>query len=315
MANWSLLGFGVIAGAALIYSDYAQQSRDADLAFGELGISSYTDTFRTRYDDFLAGKEEKAALAGLADRRALGTKTYLPEAPQGWTRRLWSEGDNATLAAEARVLSDIEKQFRSTVKSAGLEGQIGALGVGDDAERKDANGFVYELDGQMVFVEAELIHSRPKDNLTNMAITMIEGQLSGMNGADRGYAVIQGVSFTEALNVLGNSNRKYRTFNGYIGFGQEVRIRVRASKGLPDSALRALLGRIDYDGMNGLLADPLPNIGRNAIEVPAAQQVLVASMSHDLRQFAIRERTERTKDAITEMSPGDIALRQLLSDR
>ena len=315
MANWSLLGFGVIAGAALIYSDYAQQSRDADLAFGELGISSYTDTFRTRYDDFLAGQETKAASAKLAERRALGANAYLPEAPEGWTRRRWSEGDNAMISDPKGPPSDIEKEVRSAIQNAGLENVLGPLSTGGDDAKSDANGFVYERDGHMAFVEAELVHPGPQDSMTGMAIVMLEGALSQMEAIEQGYAVVQGVSFTGSLPAFGKKSRKYRMFNGYIGFGEEVRIKIRASKGLPDSALRDLLGRIDYDGMNALLADPLPTIGRDATEVPMEQQVLVASMSHDLRQIAIRERAERTRDAISEMSPGDIALRQLLSDR
>ena len=259
MINRYSVGFVLVAGVMVAGVDYYDQSMKADLALGQMALADYVQTVPRRIDG--ARAEAEAALAeeerAAAWRR--GGVAYLPEAPEGWTRRVLLEGDDSA------IMPHDDSQAGGGAGGSLLE-QMDARKKAKKAKERATRSFVYERGTETVFVEVELQEKPNGNSLIGLVGTMLGNEDFGHTRDTLGYTTIGGVGFTEEL-FMGERAHHYRVLEGRIGFGDEVHIRVHANAG--SAATNEILGAIDYDGLNALLPDPMAGVG-NGAEIPDA---------------------------------------------
>ena len=212
-----------------------------------------------------------ARISGRVDRtRALSLNSFLPGAPEGWTRRKLSGDDNDAL----RLL-----RGDGSRDEARLDGAVSTT-----LDLRDAYGWVYERGTRAILIEARVVFPEREALLATRGYT--EGGRSrdlnsGITREDRGWAVLQGVAFSKR-EFSNGAGRKVRGFTGRIGDRQGVRIDVRATAS--DADVRMLLDQIDFDGINANLLDhPRGDVGRTAGEVPLEEQAAKATEELRLR--------------------------------
>src|SRR6056297_3560918 len=136
MINPYAIGFVCVAALAAAGVDYFDQSRKAGMAVGQMGLMSYVDTIPQR---FSAAKQEKRQAEAERERKAawaLGGVQFLPEAPEGWSRRALLEGDDSAIMPPERgsetVFVEVETRARPDSDSNSLVGLVGATLDGQD---------------------------------------------------------------------------------------------------------------------------------------------------------------------------------------
>ncbi|WP_306113206.1 MULTISPECIES: hypothetical protein [unclassified Roseovarius] len=286
MFNFQAVGFVVILGIVGIGLDYYQQTLKADLELGELSAGAYVETVTGRFGDV---QEAKAAKTAERERKARvrgGARPYLPEAPEGWTRREWIAGDNSAITTPAREMSDVEKE---ALESSTLLKNMAAASAKRAEEDRNNQTWVYERGDEAISVRVRYSELPKGNTITANAMTMVVGNLSAM-AIPEGWGVIEGVAYGTYNSFLSEDPKPYRSLNAVIGFGSEVKLEVRTNT--TDEATREILTRIDYDGLNALLPNPLAHVGSGAREVPPAMQAEMATKMLEIRDDLIQQRTE-----------------------
>ena len=314
MFNWSFVGFATVAAVSLVTMDYYVKSAKAGVGFGELGVTAYVGSFADQYADFKASKEREKELDALAQRQRLGARPYLPDAPDGWQRRAYLAGDNSAIEPQAREISDEEKELIADIQASPTSKLLG-LQVATSANRfdyRDQQGWVYERDGATVYIGAVLKQPASKKGITGRAMAVAFNNMNGMASYD-GFAIVQGVPFTRVSKFIqdADSATSYETFKGFIGLGQEVQITIVANAPLED--VRALMEHIDFAGLNGLLAKPWPDIGPDAPEYPALQQIILSEQAMKKRREILNRQSDDMMSDLASSSPLKLALGQVFS--
>src|SRR6056297_2407772 len=250
MINPYAIGFVCVAALAAAGVDYFDQSRKAGMAVGQMGLMSYVDTIPQR---FSAAKQEKRQAEAERERKAawaLGGVQFLPEAPEGWSRRALLEGDDSAImppesgsGAEDGVGQSLLEQMEAREKV-------------KKTKKRAERSFVYERGTETVFVEVET-RARPDSNsLVGLVGATLDGQDFGAFEDILGYDTIGGVAYTETLGDDGAREYHYRVIEGTIGFGHELGLTVHANASR--ASTNEILAAIDYDGLNRLLPVPMP---------------------------------------------------------
>lgn len=297
--NFYAVGFVAVLGVAGIGVDYHQQSVKAGVGLGQLGPKDYVDTITARID---GAKAEKLAEAAESDRKAAwkeGGKPFLPEAPAGWVRRGFDEGDNtAIIPAQRRKLSAGEhaqvnylaaaklapgESVSNSEAGSGIANLMGQRSAADIVRDVATRSWVYERGEETVFIEIKTRKAPSLKSLVGNVSASIKASAAGMGGRDAGYAVIGGVGFTEALDINGKRANHYRILSGKIGFGQEIHIRVHANAS--SAATREILAAIDYDGLNALLKNPMVSVGNGMTPPDVPEEKLAVAMLDLRREF------------------------------
>ena len=276
MINVYSIGFVCVAATALVGVDYVRQSKSASVELGAYPISQYIGSFKTRFADAKAGKRLATQQDERKARWRAGAQPYLPQAPQGWVRRSFDEGDNSAITA----ISNNKKKKKGSEAGLGLVVQMKAREAADEAKEIATRSWVYERDNEVVFVEIRTRQVASKNSL----VGLVSDTLSGFSGAGslEGYAVIGGVGFTESLAFDGSRKNHFRVLTGTIGFGEEIHLRVHANAS--KASTREILEAIDYDGLNSLLRNPMSTVGNDVVlPVGIAQDTLAEQMA-DLRE-------------------------------
>ena len=237
-----LAGFAVVCGLVVAGLDYYQQAEASEEG---LSVQAYVTSVKSRIGVF----DESAA----AD-----AKSFLPAAPEGWSRRAPSKGDGDHF--------------------------WGSLG-----EQNDKAGWVYTNGTDVVWLEAFRNELKTSKGVLGGTAEISAGKIATQPDY-LGYAVIGGVGFGET-----QASAAFRTFDGWVGFGDEIQIRIRAAAS--DDAVRSILGGIDYDGLNGLLKTPVPTIGAE-MRVPSEQEARIAAKIMDLRRAMIGFRADAAIERI-----------------
>lgn len=284
MSKLFLGAFVVIAGVAVAGVDYVNQARLSGKGPGNLSFSAYTKTISNR---FISQKTEMEEAAERREMLAGAIRRHLPEAPEGWTRRDWTDSDRILLSKQAKSATD------NLPEGIADDPVLKALGKADDvvrASRQKAEIYVYEDEDNLISLQ--LTHVTPKEagGLAGMAMKMAANNIEAMNGKE-GFAIVQGVTFREELGMfgMGKEDRSYRSFTGRIG--EEIRISVRALG--EEKAIFDLLNRIDYDQLNKMLEVPVAGIGSDAPEITPENQKAeadrrVRQAAHDQRIAAMQ---------------------------
>ncbi|NVO54297.1 hypothetical protein HW561_00650 [Rhodobacteraceae bacterium B1Z28] len=240
-----IAGFAAICGLVVAGLDYAQQSKAVE---GGLSPQAYLVSVSSRI-----GVVDEAVFAS--------PRSYLPVAPEGWSRRALSEGNRAPVWPETG---------------------------NQDAKKAAANGWQYVNGDETIWVEAfrnEL--SKSKGVMSGMA--EISASKIAYQPDYQGFAVLGGVGFAEMNVPSGQDRLAHRVFDGWVGFDDEIQIRVRADAS--DDSVRTLLGAIDYDGLNGLLKDPISTIGKG-VQVQPELEAEIATEMLELRRVMVKLRAD-----------------------
>lgn len=296
MANWAAIALVGTAISAVGLADYTDQSRMAGVGLGEIGLLDYAGQF---------GLPNAAHRAELEPPSAVDThapRAFLPDAPEGWVRRHWSEGDNSWLHKD-RMLNAEDSPEDGTM----LDSAIAVFMDHRDiyAQRRAfSSGWIYERGEDIIFIGAEKLDKGSSNSLVGRGVSKVNALLNRMNFRE-GYTVVHGVPYAESMHIS-EHQRLFRSFQGRIGYGQEMRIRVRAHAN--NDAVEALLGEIDHAGLNKLLDIPVAGVGPQAPRVPAPDAKLLAGYTFEVRD-ALRDLSNRAvKDVLGQARPIDLAL-------
>ncbi len=302
MRNFQAVGFVFTLAIVGLGLDYHQQTLKSELKLGELSASAYIDTITGRFGDVQEAKAAKVAERERKSRLRDGARPYLPEAPEGWTRREWAAGDNSAITTPKREMEDFEKE---AFESSTVLKNMAAASEKRAEEAKNAQTWVYERGDETVSVQVRYAELPKGNTISANAMTMIAGNMSALSLTE-GWGVIQGVAYGANSSMLADEPKKYRTLNAVIGFGSEVRLNVRTNTS--DAATREILAQIDYDGLNALLPRPLAHVGSGAREIPLALQAQMASKMLDLRDDLIQQRTEAATNWLQSASSHEDAM-------
>lgn len=292
--NYFAIGFVAVVGVVGLGVDYQQQSVKAGLPLGQLSFDQYVDTYEAR---FLGAKAEKLAAERKRqqelDWKSGGLK-FLPEAPEGWTRRTYSS------AANTAIMPDGVTYYEEMAKS-GTAGSMAenlkAQNAKKSASKLDRMSWVYERGDEAIFISL-----RTKNKVNENSIGgMISLAMGGFNGVShqsvRGYDVIGGVGFielpqktgmaamvaeqTEGKRKRGFDRAHFRRLVGVIGFGQEVELTVHVNA-KKESAFE-VLNAIDWDGLNNMLETPMATVGNDVVLPDELDPQVVGVEMHRLR--------------------------------
>ena len=262
MLKFQVIGFALILGIVVAVVDYSMQAKKAGLTVAELGVSGYIETLKGRSDEVQEAKK-------LVVRQKELAKTHLPEAPDGWTRREWAQGDNSRILPVPDDMSAEEIELRKNPQLQALLQSDSAVG----AQRKLKEIYVYERGDEIISIQVAFKKRKTRaSGIQGMAMTMIKGNMQGMFET-LGYAVVQGVAYGESAGMFGAENKQpYRVFSANMGGRIKFVVRANAS----DVAIRSMLDKINYDGLNAMLDEPLQYVGSSAPELDISQQAELA---------------------------------------
>ncbi|MFD0858236.1 hypothetical protein [Roseovarius aquimarinus] len=273
--NYFAVGFGAVALTAVGAVDYLNQASAAGRAPGSFSVAQYIASYGARADAMREARADAAADAERDERRTRGARTYLPDAPEGWTRRAWLDGDNSPLVAPS--------DDGLTENAPDLLRNLSARSAKASEERRAAQTWVYERDGQMIAIRAEYMPRDDARTLTSAATDTLAAL--PLTARPEGWDVIGGVAYgrlSEGMGATDFTSVNGTPFSAYeapMGLHDAVRLHVLSTA--PEADLRRILARVDYDGLNSLLSHPLAHVGRNAPAIPpevapAAADVLLA---------------------------------------
>ena len=283
--NKMAIGFVGVLAVVGLGVDYQQQSLRAGVPMGQFGLAAYTDSITTRFHGM---KDEKARAAAEALRISnwnAGGKAYLPEAPEGWARQGFDEGE-ITAIVPAHVSKHGAKEHQGANLLANArdlpQGKVLAFGVARPEEVRESvagRSWIYRRGDETVYVE--IVLAKPQ-SLRKMAQAS-NASLAGLpGGREDGFAVIAGVPFVEARNADGALANHYRILTATLGMDDRILIRVHANAS--KESTREILGAIDYDALNALLPEPLETVGRDAVLAPGVSEEQAAQDMQDMRR-------------------------------
>lgn len=282
MAHWPLIALVCTGISAAGLADYADQSRMAGVPLGEISALDYAGQFG------LPNAAHRAELVPPAHISATEPRAYLPDAPEGWTRRHWSAGDNSWLHKQ-RQLGEREAQGEGTMLDQALERFMEHRDVYSQ-RRAFASGYIYERGDEIIFIGADLLEKGSDNGVIGRNLTKANRVLNRMNFRE-GYTLVHGVAYAETMHQS-EAQRLFRSFQGRIGYGQEMRIRVRSHASI--ASVNALLEQIDHAGLNNLLDQPVAGVGTDAPRLAASQAARLAGYTFDIR------------DALHDLPPQDV---------
>ncbi|MFN3208680.1 MAG: hypothetical protein ACE369_06710 [Roseovarius sp.] len=272
MINVYSIGFVLAAGTILAGVDYYDQSGKAGLSLGQMTPGAYFQSIPNRLS---SAKEEK--MAGLEERERKsrwrqGGQAFLPEAPEGWTRRALLEGDDTAILPREAMLDGA----MSTSAGKGFLEQMEARDHVKQLKERAERSWIYQRGTETVFVEVKLVERPKSDSIYGVVASVMDGAMLNVFQQNAGYGVTGGIALTEKLGHDGSRPYHFRYLEGAIGFGNEVHLQVHANASR--EATQEILSRIDYDGLNSLLPRPEPGVG-NDFSLPEGVDPVTLSMA------------------------------------
>lgn len=310
--NYFGLGFGAIAIGALGVIDYANQASAAGQTAGEFSAGAYFASYGARIEAVRTARAEAAEADARDARRRAGARPYLPEAPAGWSRRSWAEGDNSAI-----LLPEMPDDFGGTAPQ--ILKNMAASGERAATERRNDESWVYEREGQIVALRATYVGRDDKRTIAGAAVDAIAAG-SILRRAE-GWAMIGGAAYELRRDPaapdpdaphISRAGTPFLSVEAHVGLHDEVRL--SAQTNAPEDVLRAILAQIDYDGVNGLLTYPLPYIGKDAPEVPREIEPQLATKMLTLRQDILHRRSKAALNWLEEAASPENAMRLALNE-
>ena len=277
-----VLCFGLVLALALGAVDYINQSKRAGLAPGSLGVGAYVASITGRYGDM---KSEQFAEKQRRELRGMLRRDLLPDAPSGWTRRMWTVADQARLDPRYDVQADAS--VPDDMKSAPVMQAMLTMDKAATERSDEAEIYVYEHGDDVIALRLSY-SGGPPGGISGMAMQVVASNLRSMNPRD-GFAVVGGIAFRET-HLTDNRTGKplkdqARVLTGNVGEEAQIIVRARAS----ETAIMTLLRAVDYDQLNAMLDVPVPGVGNAApvLDAETSRQLAQAMIAKD--DVALRE--------------------------
>src|SRR5690606_25285699 len=135
-----------------------------------MGLMEYVETITGRID---ANKVEKRASAAQRDqinRWNAGGRVYLPEAPAGWTRRAFTDGDNSAITLPPGTMATA-----GSTAGAALVVAKNSREAADQTKAIANRAWVYERDNETVYVEVRLKEKSSDNSLVGLVAKTMDG--------------------------------------------------------------------------------------------------------------------------------------------
>lgn len=265
-----VFGFAIIMAAAVGGVDYSMQAREAEQS---LGVSDYVDSITGRFN---AANEARA----LKGRQKQEAKIHLPEASEGWIRNEWAEADTTALEVNSSAMSGWEKRNLKVAELAPMLAGMVATNVSLAGRMQRKEIWVYQRDDEMIALRVAYTKTDAPKRFPGLDNKIDVANIEAMKTVAP-YAVVQGVVFGEVQTDLpGSGAAAFRGFSASMGSNVMIAVRANAS----DASVLALMGRIDYDGLNGMLDAPLAGVGTDAADISVAQQLAMAQQAMDAQR-------------------------------
>ncbi|WP_425038102.1 hypothetical protein [Primorskyibacter sp. S187A] len=182
-------------------------------------------------------------------------KSVLPEAPEGWTRRLFDMDDTKRLPGFAGILEERQAMM-------GLPTDRAMMRI------RQNTTWMYESGEKLVQMTAI---NRQKASGRVMEAGLIDQVTTGRGQSQVFYAAVQGVVWTKQRTVHW-TERAEDGPEPVILTGRLGSATIYVKGFMADEELPAFLEGIDYDALNNMLKRPFPNVGSNAPELTPEQE-------------------------------------------
>lgn len=279
-----VFGFAIIVAVAVGGVDYSMQARTAEQS---LGVSGYIDSISGR---FQAANETRA----LKGRQKQEVKTHLPEAPEGWVRNEWAAVDTTSIEIKSAAMSGWEKRKLAVAEVAPMMGGMVAADVNLAGRMQRKEIWVYQRGDEIIALRVAYTKTGAAKRFPGLDNKITAANTEAMKTAAP-YAFVQGVVFGEIQPDLpGAEPVSYRGFSASMGSNVMIAVRANAS----DASVLALLGQINYDGLNGMLDVPLSGIGADAVDLAPKQQLAMAELAMEHHRVAMFGAPPVVKDAV-----------------
>lgn len=250
MSRLQFGGFCLIAAIAAVGVDYVNQSRLAGDRPGGFGPGAYAASIGTRFLGFRQAQEAEAIRRTL---RAGEPRKLLPEAPEGWQRRDWTEADAARLASPPDRRAD--PALAGAIRAEPAAQILSRIDAAATARDNDREVHVYERGEEIVALRLTRRATAPEE--------------AAARPPARGFAMIGGLAFADSAAAPdpAAADPVPRRISARLGEEAEISALALAT----DASIRTLLAAIDYDRLNASLDHPLAGVGNDAT-VPDPEQ-------------------------------------------
>ena len=260
-----VFGFAIIVAVAIAGVDYSMQARKSEQS---LGAARYVDSITDR---FHAAAEARALKA----RQKQEVKIHLPEAPEGWVRREWAEADTTRIEVVTQDMSGWDKRGMSAMELSPMMAGMIVADVQLSGKMRRKQIWVYERGDEIIALRVLYTKTGAAKRFPGLDGNIEAANVDAVKTAVP-YALVQGVVFGEVRPVLAGAGPSgYRGFSTSLGSNVMIGVRAIAS----DTSVLTLMGQIDFDGLNGMLDQPLDGIGKNAPDLAPDQQLAMAEQA------------------------------------
>lgn len=281
--------FGVALGACLVGADAFTQYQKMKVNGQAFSATSYVDSITLRIEatkaERLAKAQAKAAADELAARRATPPTAFLPTAPEGWVRREWRDDDKMLLSGgnpDMSLMTEMHDIGLDLSNPFTIESKINGY--------LEKTQLVYEKGDAYVVLSAK-VNAAPKGTNRQQAAMGLALANMKMMDAAQPFGAYAGVAWTQSIQI----EKTDAPLRLKADLGGEVTLRATAQA--PDPELRALLAAIDYDGLNGLLSQPLEHVSNDLPILPVEDQIAFAKAQLDgARARLVAERNSAQQD-------------------
>jgi hypothetical protein len=210
--------------------------------------------------------------------------------------REWNPDDRAMLFPAENAVGDLPQEIMNDTTMKALMAASDAM-----REKGEKEEIRFYQKGESL-VALRLSHRKPGAGAMNpiggMAMNIVAGNMEAMSGKE-GFAVVKGVPYRRELGLfsMGGEDDSTRVLTARMG--EEIRISVRARAS--DEEVYELLNAIDYDTLNAMLATPLAGVGRDAPEIPLAQQKAVADALISEQSDALIRKGRESEGALQDL--------------
>ncbi|MCJ7871624.1 hypothetical protein [Phaeobacter sp. J2-8] len=197
-------------------------------------------------------------------------RAYLPDAPEGWSRRAWVTEDRKIMPGLAGAEEELlgYSQFYGTnaigLHTNGLEETL--------VKQRGTTTWLYENGAKLVEITALKPASFEGLEIQQASMEMAGNNMRALE-TEAPFVVVQGIVWAK---ILASSTQTGLEVDWHLSAKVgEIQIYLRAL-GANETDIRQFLGAIDYDGMNGLLDTPLVAVGSSAPPLSKAEEVTFA---------------------------------------
>lgn len=258
MVNIYGIGFACAAATFAVGADYVVQAKANGYAPGAYAFSDYVGEYNARLGETVSAFKT-------ARRQSEAAHVHLPEAPEGWVRQEWEDPHADSDEALAGLPLITQMALKDELKKAA---QVALFDTWD-----------YVRGDEMIRLSARYIgNDSPERGIVSLGHLVSESYYGEAGPRYQPYAVVQGVPY---FVVTGPEKQGGAQLALEAFLGDDIILGVAANA--EPATVRAFLERIDYDGLNLMLDEPLAGVGSNAPKLTEEQELALGTAAAEAR--------------------------------